>query len=512
MFKEAKKTFLLAKELKNLRKGDQIQKTKAAKALANFFQFERGPFFKLGQYLGTDPNAIKDIQDLAQREDSLVDLESIKSFLASVYHCSIDNIFSDISQLAKLASIGQVHQATLKTGERVALKIRLPQVEEEIKEQLKILGLGKLGNLTSISRKWGVDFAEYTRSFREGLLKELNYRLEMKNHLTFKLLENYHSDVRVPSLFEELCTDYTLLEEWMDGVPLNQVCSSWTQEEKRNLSKILLASYLTSIFKVGIIQCDFNHGNFLFQRENLKMIYLDFGNCLFLDLEKRLALLKLIVAVVENQEIDPLPYLVSLGFDKEKLFPIHASLPFLLKEIFDPFNSPYAYNLNKWKLSENVDKILGNNKWWFRSAGSSEFFKLIQSYIGMINMLRKLDSPIKWIDILNEYLKEEINNLKDFTKDFEFPEKYNFSSMATHISIKITEDDEEKLVLTLPIKALVDLELHMGEQTASKLKNKGIDISALIQKSVLEGCLPGELFHFSDDKKKILINLEKNIF
>lgn len=510
IFKEIKKTYNIAKELRSLNSNDDIQKKKAANALAVLFEHERGPFFKLAQYLGTSPNAISAVKDLSYREEDQIDLDWVKSFLSSLYNIPIDKIFKSIAVKAKVASIGQVHQAQLVTGEQVALKIRLPEVEDEIESQLKLLGFSKLGQLSSIARKWQVDFSDYANKFKQGILEEIDYQHELKNHLQFKSLEKYHTKVKIPLVYDNLCTAYTIVSEWVDGDNLEVVLDQWKVEQKKALAQVVLESYFLSLFKVGIIQCDFNHGNFYFNRDNgdVQLTCLDFGNCLLIDETKRNALLKLILASMNKTKIDPLAYLVALGFDQSKLMHIHAALPILLNEIFMPFTNSYATDLSQWKLSENVDKILGEARWWFRSAGPTDFFRVIQSYIGMINLLRKLDINLNWKRLFKHQLESEIASNNNFSLADISSQKYDFDAVAKNLNFIVQRDGEEKVNLTLPIAVLIDLEEYMEAEVLLKLKQKNIIIADLIKQSVASGCLPGNLFNLEDDNKTIIISLK----
>ena len=73
------------------------------------------------------------------------------------------------------ASIGQVHVARLRTGEKVAVKVQYPDIEEIVRTDLRALRriFGLLGHFMP---EWGFD--TIYREIREMVLAELDYRAE----------------------------------------------------------------------------------------------------------------------------------------------------------------------------------------------------------------------------------------------------------------------------------------------------------------------------------------------
>ena len=86
-------------------------------------------FIKLGQLLSTRPDIVGDkiATELSklQEDNPAVDYEEIKDTVETELNGKIEDLFSEFSkEPIATASIGQVHEARLKTGERVAIKIQ----------------------------------------------------------------------------------------------------------------------------------------------------------------------------------------------------------------------------------------------------------------------------------------------------------------------------------------------------------------------------------------------------
>lgn len=509
MFKEGLKILKLAKEIKNIGHHDELVRSRAAKAISSQLSNEKGAIFKIGQYLGTSEKASKEIQDLSYRQSEQVDLEVVKNFIEKVYQKNWQEVFKFIDHKAYVASIGQIHKAKTVNDLDVALKIRFPEIDDQVNEQLKLLGVSSLANLTTPAKKWGMDFSSYSKMLTTSISKELDYKSEVENLKKFKQIESFNPNLKVPDLVENLCTDFTIVESWQDGFSVQEFIPMLTNDQKKETAKLLLESFLICLFKNQIIQVDFNHGNFIFNKvgQKITLSYIDFGNCLEISDEQRDSLLKLLDITINQEGVDPISYLEKIGFDQKKLSHIHASLPSLLNEVFRPFRFNFNFDLSTWNLSKNVDTILSENKWWFRSAGPPEFFRIIQSYIGLLNLIKKLDTKINWHLIYKNTLKDEILKIKDFGLSPSHFDSYTFESMAKKIDILVMENDKEKVRLNMPINALVDLEDYIDKDVLDKLNSKGIKTKEVIAKAVSNGCIPGELFSLKDNNKFIKITL-----
>ena len=95
-----------------------------------------------------------------------------------------------------------------------------------------------------------------------------------------------------------------------------------------------------------------------------------------------------------------LDLLVQVGFAREKLTPIKPQLSELLNIIFEPFLESRPYDLSQWRIKERVDQVLGEKKWWFRSAGNTDFFEIMKSFFGVVNLLEILEAKISWHEVM----------------------------------------------------------------------------------------------------------------
>ena len=120
------------------------------------------------------------------------------------------------------ASIGQVHRATLPSGEEVAVKIQYPGVADAIRADLGNAAL--LYRLISPMYP-GVDTRSVVDELRGRIIEELDYAREADNQRTFASLYEGHPFIRIPRVHASHSTARVLTTEFVDGRRFADVCA-----------------------------------------------------------------------------------------------------------------------------------------------------------------------------------------------------------------------------------------------------------------------------------------------
>jgi ubiquinone biosynthesis protein len=99
---------------------------------------------KFGQLLASRPDLVGEriSEELSQLHDDNppVGYEDIKEMIETELGGNIEDLFAEFSKTAlATASIAQVHEAKLPTGERVAVKVQKPNVAEIVETDLSIM-------------------------------------------------------------------------------------------------------------------------------------------------------------------------------------------------------------------------------------------------------------------------------------------------------------------------------------------------------------------------------------
>ena len=101
-------------------------------------------FIKLGQLLSTRPDVVGEriSKELAKLQDDnpAITYEQVKEIIERELGGNIEDLFEDFSHdhLAT-ASIGQVHEAKLITGEKVAVKVQKEGITDKIDLDIRIM-------------------------------------------------------------------------------------------------------------------------------------------------------------------------------------------------------------------------------------------------------------------------------------------------------------------------------------------------------------------------------------
>ena len=173
------------------------------------------------------------------------------------------------------ASIGQVHKATLKSGEIVAIKVQFPGVRQSIANDLSSL---KFIMKTSgmLPAKFPLDY--YITQCGDLLKRETDYELEAINITRFSEFLRSNDKLNVPKVYNQLSTQETLTMSFFEGRELSSKMA-YDQSSINEISLSLLELLLNEIFTFKLVQTDPNLANFLLSEGDNSLFILDFGAC-----------------------------------------------------------------------------------------------------------------------------------------------------------------------------------------------------------------------------------------
>ena len=173
------------------------------------------------------------------------------------------------------ASIGQVHQATLRSnGAKVAVKIQFPGVADSIDSDLDNLGV--LLAATKMLPK-GLYLDKTIDNARTELAWECDYVREAECARRYReLLAGEEATFAVPETYPEASGPQVLTMEFMEGVGVTRV-ASFTQAQRDWIGTQLLRLCLREITEFRFMQTDPNWTNFQYNAATGRLELLDFG-------------------------------------------------------------------------------------------------------------------------------------------------------------------------------------------------------------------------------------------
>jgi transcriptional regulator with XRE-family HTH domain len=171
-----------------------------------------------------------------------------------------------------VGSIGQVHQAALRDGRRVAVKVQHPGIKRAIEEDLRKVGLlDSLVPLLFRSQEPGVLSGE----LRACIAAECDYRHEADRIAAFASIFADRDDMAIPGVHRALSTEHVLTMDWMEGESFEVFAATADQVDRDRCGKAIWDFYYVSALRHGIFNTDPHAGNFLFDPR--RVIFLDFG-------------------------------------------------------------------------------------------------------------------------------------------------------------------------------------------------------------------------------------------
>ncbi|MBS2020059.1 MAG: AarF/ABC1/UbiB kinase family protein [Deltaproteobacteria bacterium] len=210
------------------------------------------------------------------------------------------------------ASIGQVHRATTKSGDRVAVKVQYPEIDKAIENDLKSISLLE-SMVAPLGRKY--HSKEALDEIRSVFLSELDYRNEAENAETFRKIHEGDDMIVIPKIFHSLSTRRVLTAEMIGGVDYATLIATASPEERNETAKTIWRFMFKPLFKHGWLYADPHPGNYRFLG-NGKVAFLDFGCVKILPPEMLAGTKRYIVAAMdEDWEEFERACVEFLGFD-----------------------------------------------------------------------------------------------------------------------------------------------------------------------------------------------------
>ncbi len=305
-------------------------------------------FIKLGQLMSTRPDVVgeKIADELANLQDDnpAISYDKVKNIVERELHGSIDELFEEFSeQHLATASIGQVHEAKLITGERVAVKVQKEGITDKIDLDLRIMKY-----VANRADKWNADLRKINlpgiiEEFDRSIHKEIDYNNEFMNMQRIELNFEDNPEIHIPETYSKYCSSKVLTMEFIDGAKMNDVYESTGDEfDKKLLAKNLLDSYLQQLFIDGFFHGDPHPGNIMILENNV-LCYLDLGMMGFFDEEFKKNLSELMILFVDQDVdglINQLMYMDILDYDIETRT--------LKRDMNDLFGRYFGVELNRF--------------------------------------------------------------------------------------------------------------------------------------------------------------------
>ncbi len=254
---------------------------RAGQRYAEAFQSMGPVFIKLGQVLSTrgDIFGAQFIEDLSHLKDQLTPFPQAvaEAAIAEALGKPVSELFLDFGAVIGSASIAQAHRATLKDGQKVAVKILRPHIEEVVAADIAMLRLSAavVAALAPVTKR--LEPEAFVETVARSLLLELDLRLEASAADEIGKIINAEPWMSAPQVHWHYVARRVLVTSWVDAMPLSRAeALELPGIDKLALADNLIRAFLSQALDHGVFHADLHEGNLFVQAPD-KLIAIDFG-------------------------------------------------------------------------------------------------------------------------------------------------------------------------------------------------------------------------------------------
>ncbi|MGB3514633.1 MAG: AarF/ABC1/UbiB kinase family protein [Microcoleaceae cyanobacterium] len=367
-----------------------------------------GPtFIKVGQALSTRPDLIRKdfLEELTKLQDQLPPFnnEMAISIIEAELGQTINQVYKEISpKPIAAASLGQVYQARLHTGEEVAVKVQRPNLLPTITLDLFLMRWGASWMAPWLPLNLGHDLALIVDEFGTKLFEEIDYIHEGQNAERFGTYFADDPTVKVPSIYWRYTTTCVLTLEWIHGLKLidtDRVKLAGLDTD--SLITVGVTSGLRQLLEFGFFHADPHPGN-LFALTDGRMAYIDFGMMDQLELDTKETLVDSVIHLINKDYQELAKDFVKLGFlaPDVDIRPIIPALEIVLGDILGESVKDFNFKTITDKFSELMFEYP------FRVP--AKFALIIRSLVTEEGLALSLNPDFKIVDVAYPYVARRL--------------------------------------------------------------------------------------------------------
>jgi predicted unusual protein kinase regulating ubiquinone biosynthesis (AarF/ABC1/UbiB family) len=213
------------------------------------------------------------------------------------------------------ASLAQVHEGRLRSGERVAVKVQYPEIGSLVRSDL--------ANLRTLFRAVGLierelDLMPLIEELGTYVPRELDFVNEAHCAESVARFFDDRPDVHVPRVHWELTTRRVLVMEFVEGIKVNDLPALRAAGIDTNaLMRTLIEAYCEQVLVRGLFHADPHPGNLMVQArpEGPRLVFVDFGLTKDLPPDFRHAVVGFAAAILTGDASGMARAMVELGFE-----------------------------------------------------------------------------------------------------------------------------------------------------------------------------------------------------
>ena len=365
-----------------------------------------GPtFIKLGQLLSTRADLLPTpyLEALARLQDHIEPFpyEEVDRIVSGEIGVRISKAFADFDPAPlAAASLAQVHRAHMRDGRSVVVKVQRPNIRDQIVDDLEALGqiAQFLDAHTELGKRY--DFENMLDSLRSSLLRELDFKLEANNLITFAENLREFDRLVIPEPVEDFCTSRVLTMEYIQGKKITELSPLRLMEiDGPGLARELFRAYLKQILLDGFVHADPHPGNVLLTDDD-QIALLDLGMVARLLPGFRDNVLRLLLAISEGRGEEAAEVTIRMGEPKARFD--RADFTKRIAELVAENGDANLTRLNSGQVVIEITRISADC--WFRLP--SEFTMVAKTLLNLDRSVFTLDPNFEPTAIIRQRAME----------------------------------------------------------------------------------------------------------
>jgi ubiquinone biosynthesis protein len=415
---------------------------------------ELGPsFIKLGQLMSVRADVFPPeyTEEFKKLQDSVppVSYSSIKTVVETELGAPIEDIFAEFTtESIAAASVAQVHEARLMTGERVAVKVIRPGIERKIREDIHVMYFcaEKLEKMFEFARIVGA--INLVKEFERTIFRELDMYIEGGNIEKFAANFEGSEEIYTARVYWEHTAKSVLVMEYIDGIKMDQVDQiRQAGIDPKEVAMIGLRSFSRQLMDFGFFHADPHPGNTIVMYDG-RVSLVDFGIIGYLDEEAMMQVANIFLGYAEHDYDMVMDAFRDAGLIDDENIDLKRFRTDL-KDMSEPF---YGRSLQTIAVKDVYEQVM-RLAYKYRIRFPRNLLLLLKTFVQTEGLGKILGSDASILEVTRPYAKKLVqrgydahNLLKNLGRDTRTMGTYlKMMPRLTHAIFKRTAEGGHRL-------------------------------------------------------------------
>ncbi len=394
--------------------GKKVLLRRGGKEIASLSRWERmrmaleelGPtFIKAGQIMSSRPDLLPHelIVELEKLQDSVPPFsgEEAKRLVEQELGKPISDLFYEFTDTPiASASIAQVHEAVLQGGEKVAVKVQRPRIEQIIEVDLEIML-----HLATLMEKHlqGMDIlnpAGIVNEFERSIRKEIDFTIEATHIERFGNNFRRVQTIHVPKVYRNYTTRKILTMEFIDGIKVSNLDALLKSgNDPKTIASRGTDLVLKQVFEHGFFHADPHAGNIMVLDNNI-ICFIDFG-MMGRPLPKQREYLSSIIVGIVNRDAKRITK-TFLQLSNSRRIENIDQLEYQVGELVDQYSYLPLKDINMGQLLNEVIKLFVA----YKLKMPPNLYLLVKALVSIEGVGRVLDPDFNMVKHMEPFAKK----------------------------------------------------------------------------------------------------------